>query len=1425
MKKMLWTVLVLAAMLSAAFVPADRAQKIAENYYQNYAPAAAKGSVVQEVLTKDYQGLPTWYAFNFTNGFVIVSADDVLNPILGYSFDKDTKIDSDLEDMRNPFNVRFGSYAKGIAEDAAKGTFATMEAKKEWKDIENNVFTKAAKADVGPLVESKYNQGYPYNLQCPLDGGSATYVGCVATAMHQIMRYHQGPAQGYGSNEYTWNGQTLSVTFSNYTYDYGLMPLTTALMNTEAIRNEVSKMSYHAGVSVNMDYGADGSGAFSSDVRPALVNNFGFDTGATTVPSLGTFTPTETSYAIDIQTDINDGRPLYWSGNDGTEGHAFVLDGYSDNYYYHFNWGWGGSGDGWFKLNEMQYNQGNQFVKLLYVDGNLAQWPAPESLSGSVTAQGDVNLSWSAPTPVTPMGTRIGYDIFRDGVKVGSVGSSTLNYTDEAIPEGNFNWFVKAVYENPDGSSPASNTYNASITPDPSYPVPVGMKATSYIYNRQKIDLAWTKPFIGSIAYQDGFETGNTHYEQPVGWIQRGSNQLDTPGMSWAVTAGVAPDQGLLVYNNATYAFQGEWAMLANDSNDGTDPTQSWDYVYAFTPEFYMSGANFKFWYLAPADGGIVHIVLYNGDFSEGDPSPYLEVVETINMVTGTYVEEQEIDFSAYTGNYRVGFCKQITNLAYSFFDNMVIGTDSWPDGDQPVTYNVYRDGQLIDNIPVTGTKETYECTDFADGLNSFYVRAIWPTGSSIGSNPASAWIDANPQPYYLEGAYDGGTSSVDLSWFAPGHYPPQYNGWFYDDDEGWNIFGYTDDGEEINYLTTNFYRESFGIGNTVYMDTLSLAFIEDLVDGRAWTSSQFKVKVGLGEAPAVESRTYMYESGWLTADPTGEWVDHGIVGGPLSIDNDAWFVEVELGSPIDATPSMMTMIHALGVETNSFWWYGLDGVSFYNWIYGEDPGPYQYEDFFILCHIWNDEPTITKNTPAEPRTDYSEFAKGISAGKVPVKNTSSILPTTVAPQTDFDKMKKLHSEDSKALQSYQIWRNDTRYATTSNEYYSDASPLPTDADYYITAIYNDPVGESLPSNMITVGPPAYVSMPASIAKSVSSASSDTGIFALGNTGIGQLTYDLSYEYTDTMTQLNLPAAGQNNFNAGLGWTSSGYWQVYTTNTLDGSQCAYVIGQNGSAINATLASATFDGTGCEYVDFDHYYGANADTDPTTIWVEYSLNGGSTWSTLYTVVNIETGAWGAPNHQHIAIPSTSTTMQVRFRAEFARRAYDTWAVDNVSVSGETVLIEPWFSYVSATSGTVDPSSSVNVTCNYDATLLPDGEYHANVIVLSNDPDYPTLATPVVLTVGGGPVIPAVPANLVTSVVGGQLVIDWDVSADATEYYIYSSADPYGAYDYLATAPSNTYTYTGTETKMFFYVIAGNATKTAPKTIEIAKPATR
>ena len=87
MKKIVIAFLVLAAMLSAAFVPQDIAQKAAENYYKNYAPISDKGNTVQSVFAHEYEGQVTWYGVSFDQGYVIVTADDALRPILGYSFE------------------------------------------------------------------------------------------------------------------------------------------------------------------------------------------------------------------------------------------------------------------------------------------------------------------------------------------------------------------------------------------------------------------------------------------------------------------------------------------------------------------------------------------------------------------------------------------------------------------------------------------------------------------------------------------------------------------------------------------------------------------------------------------------------------------------------------------------------------------------------------------------------------------------------------------------------------------------------------------------------------------------------------------------------------------------------------------------------------------------------------------------------------------------------------------------------------------------------------------------------------------------------------------------------------------------------------------------------------------------------------------
>ncbi|MDA3838583.1 MAG: Spi family protease inhibitor, partial [Candidatus Delongbacteria bacterium] len=164
MKKFLVVILVISAMLSAAFVDKNKAQTVAENYYKNYAPASAKGNTVQKVSEKVYNGQVTWYAVSFNQGFVIISADDAVRSILGYSYNGE--ITDDLYNTQNPFVNRFDAFDKQIVEVRETG-YVDTKAQTEWKNIENNIFPKASKAVVvDALVESRWGQGWPMNDLC-----------------------------------------------------------------------------------------------------------------------------------------------------------------------------------------------------------------------------------------------------------------------------------------------------------------------------------------------------------------------------------------------------------------------------------------------------------------------------------------------------------------------------------------------------------------------------------------------------------------------------------------------------------------------------------------------------------------------------------------------------------------------------------------------------------------------------------------------------------------------------------------------------------------------------------------------------------------------------------------------------------------------------------------------------------------------------------------------------------------------------------------------------------------------------------------------------------------------------------------------------------------------------------------------------------
>lgn len=192
-------------------------------------------------------------------------------------------------------------------------------------------------------LTSRWHQGSPYNNLCPMGDGGRCVVGCVATAIAQIMRYWTWPPSGTGSSSYTWDGDdscpppgppvgggTLSATYSD-TYDWQNMPDDCIGGCTQTEQDALAELSYEVGVSITMNYGRCASGsdlyrAVVEDFDAPLINNFSYDSDAFYESNL------KEPY-IDIEAMVNEIqwlRPIAFGGTLlSGGGHAWVIHGYN----------------------------------------------------------------------------------------------------------------------------------------------------------------------------------------------------------------------------------------------------------------------------------------------------------------------------------------------------------------------------------------------------------------------------------------------------------------------------------------------------------------------------------------------------------------------------------------------------------------------------------------------------------------------------------------------------------------------------------------------------------------------------------------------------------------------------------------------------------------------------------------------------------------------------------------------------------------------------------------------------------------------------------------------------------------------------------------------------------------------------------------
>lgn len=339
MKKILLLLLALLSFhsINAKQISENEAAEIARNFFKTNSSGGITKSDVRVSLAHEFKAdeATLMYAFNTgNNGYVLVSGDDQIFPVLGYT-------ENGLFDYNTlPDNARtwFDMYTKMI---------------KSVKDGKSKAFkTYPSATSVEPLVTCKWNQDYPYWNLTPIVNGNQSVTGCAATAMAQIAYYHKWPISSTGEINYETETYNIPIqTTLNTTFDWANMTDTYSNSSSEESCNAVAQLMRDIGYAMDMDYTDEMSGCTQNNIAKAIVTHLGYDKGLRIHYAI---THEEEDWAEMLKDELDARRPILYCGvTQQDEGHAFVCDGYDTDGLFHINWGWGGVSDGYFVITAL----------------------------------------------------------------------------------------------------------------------------------------------------------------------------------------------------------------------------------------------------------------------------------------------------------------------------------------------------------------------------------------------------------------------------------------------------------------------------------------------------------------------------------------------------------------------------------------------------------------------------------------------------------------------------------------------------------------------------------------------------------------------------------------------------------------------------------------------------------------------------------------------------------------------------------------------------------------------------------------------------------------------------------------------------------------------------------------------------------------
>lgn len=356
MKKLLLTTVLALATIVAMANPIDRtaAMQKAKDFMQGINPQAQLQVPATPRKAMGSNESPYYYIFNTENnqGFVIVSGDDRMEDILGYSDQGNIDLDNlpvGLQDLLDLY----------VSDMKALDAAGLTEPMQQTASSRRKAMSQARKS-VAPLIETHWNQGSPFCDSIPkLDtgdyAGESVAVGCSNVCIAQIMYYWkhaQLPASGLEG--YTSGKEQMiprpALPYREFDFNKMAKMYKNVSTTTEQKR-EIAVFFKYVTTSTKTIF-SHNHGSVGVGADTALKSYWGYK---------GTIIDRATAYPVEfdklIYNDLSQGFPVFFSGKSEIgAGHTFVIDGYDKDDFFHINWGWEAYCDGYFKLTPFNAN-------------------------------------------------------------------------------------------------------------------------------------------------------------------------------------------------------------------------------------------------------------------------------------------------------------------------------------------------------------------------------------------------------------------------------------------------------------------------------------------------------------------------------------------------------------------------------------------------------------------------------------------------------------------------------------------------------------------------------------------------------------------------------------------------------------------------------------------------------------------------------------------------------------------------------------------------------------------------------------------------------------------------------------------------------------------------------------------------------------